>query len=199
MKRLDEREERILLLLSKLDFLTRDQLNQTFKLGTVRNTNRILHSLSEYLSIIREGYQSIYYLSKQGREYVDCEKVRKKGGQVEHIIMRNNMWLFNDRPNDWRNEVKVSDGTASVVVDAMFTDSWERKHFLEVDSTQTMKENRNKIQRYKELFQNGLVEEKLGHFPTLVWLTTTEHRRKELKRECEGLPAVMVFTTNDIK
>lgn len=199
MKRLDEREERILLLLKKLDFLTRDQINRTFKLGTVRNTNKILHNLSEYLSSIREGYQSIYYLSKQGRDYVDCEKVRKKGGHVQHIIMRNNIWLFNDRPNDWKNEVKVSDGSVSLTVDAMFTDAWDRKHFLEVDSTQTMKENRNKIQRYKKLYDNGLVEQKLGHFPTLVWLTTTEHRRNELKRECDGLPAVMVFTTNDIK
>lgn len=199
MKRLDEREERILLLLKKLDFLTRDQINRTFKLGTVRNTNKILHNLSEYLSSIREGYQSIYYLSKQGRDYVDCEKVRKKGGHVQHIVMRNSIWLFNDRPNDWKNEVKVSDGSTSLTVDAMFTDAWDRKHFLEVDSTQTMKENRNKIQRYKKLYDNGLVEQKLGHFPTLVWLTTTEHRRNELKRECDGLPAVMVFTTNDIK
>lgn len=199
MKRLSEREEQILLLLKKLDFLTRDQINQAFQLGSVRNTNRILRELSHYLMSIREGYQSIYYLSKQGREYVDCEKARKKGGHVRHVVMRNSIWLFNDRPNDWRNEVKVSDGTTSLVVDAMFADCWERNHFLEVDCTQTMKENRNKIRRYRDLYENGLIEEKLGHFPTLIWLTTTEHRRTELKNACKGLPAVMVFTSTDIK
>ncbi|PID15614.1 hypothetical protein CSV63_07505 [Sporosarcina sp. P34] len=196
---LNERDERILLLLKKFDFMTRDQLNECLRLGTVRHTNRILHNLSDYLMSIREGYQTIYYLSKQGRSYVDCEKVRKKGGHVQHIVMRNEMWLFSSQPKDWKNEVKVSDGHSTVITDAMFSDSWDRKHFLEVDSTQTMKENRNKIKRYVELLNNGLVEEKLGHFPTLVWLTTTEHRRDQLKKECTGLQAVMVFTMNDIK
>ncbi|MDN4609103.1 replication-relaxation family protein [Sporosarcina highlanderae] len=179
--------------------MTRDQLNLYFRFGTNRHTNRVLHSLSDYLSSIREGYQSIYYLNSKGKAYIGCDKVRKKGGHVKHVIMRNDMWAFHDYPKDWRNEVKVSDGSATVIVDAMFTDGWDRKHFLEIDHTQTMQENKNKIYRYKKLFENGLVEEKLGHFPTLVWLTTSEHRRKELKKACEGLPVVMVFTTNDIK
>lgn len=196
---LNERDEQILLLLKRFDFMTRDQLNECLRLGTIRNTNRILHNLSDYLMSIREGYQTIYYLSKQGRSYVDCEKVRKKGGHVQHIVMRNEMWLFSSQPKDWKNEVKVSDGHSTVITDAMFTDSWDRKHFLEVDSTQTMKENRNKVKRYIELLNNGLVEEKLGHFPTLVWLTTTEHRRDLLKKECAELQAVMVFTISDIK
>lgn len=196
---LSERDERILLLLKRFDFMTRDQLNECLRLGTIRNTNRILHNLSDYLMSIREGYQTIYYLSKLGRLYVDCEKVRKKGGHVQHIVMRNEMWLFSSQPKDWKNEVKVSDSHTTVITDAMFTDSWDRKHFLEVDSTQTMKENRNKVKRYVELLNNGLVEEKLGHFPTLVWLTTTEHRRDQLKKECAGLQAVMVFTISDIK
>lgn len=198
-RRLNEREESILLLLKKFDFLTRDQLNNYFRLGTKRNTNRVLHGISDYLMRIREGHQTIYYLSKEGKDYVDCEKVRKKGGHVNHAIMRNDMWFFNDCPKDWKNEIKVSDGYSKVIVDAMFTDNWNRRHFLEVDSIQKMKENRDKIKRYKELFNNGLLQEDLGHFPTVVWLTTTEHRRKQLKVECEGLPVVMVFTTTDIR
>ena len=199
MKRLADREEQILLLLKKFDFMTRDQLNRYFQLGGKRNTNRILSGISDYLTSIREGYQTIYYLSKVGKAHVNCEKIRKKGGHVYHTVMRNDMWLFFDMPKKWKNEIKVSDGSVSVVVDSMFTDNWDRRHFLEVDNMQTMKENRNKIKRYKELFRNGSIEEKLGHFPTIVWLTTTEHRRKQLKEECEGLPVVMVFTTNDIK
>lgn len=199
MKRLNVREEAVLLLLKRFDFMTRDQLNQYFQFGSIRNTNRILHNLADFLSRVREGYQTIYYLNKKGKSYVECEKIRKKGGHVQHIIMRNDMWLFHDRPNDWKNEVKISDGHTSLIADSMFTNDWDRKHFLEVDSTQSMKENRNKIKRYKELMNNGLVEEKFGHFPTVVWLTTTEHRRKKLKEECEGLPVVMVFTVNDIK
>lgn len=198
-KQLKPREEKILLLLKKFDFMTRDQLNQYFKFGTIRHTNRILSGLSDYLMSIREGYQTIYYLSKKGKDYVDCEKIRKKGGHVLHTVMRNDLWLYFERPRDWKNEIKVSDGRETVIVDAMFTDDWERRHFLEVDNTQTMIENRRKIKRYNELFNNGSIEEKLGHFPTIVWLTTTEHRRKQLKDACEELPVVMVFTINDIK
>ena len=195
VQQLSQRNEQILLLLKKFDFLTRDQLNSYFKLGTVRNANYVLRSLSEYLKTIREGYQSIYYLSREGREYVDCEKVRKKGGHVQHIVMRNDLWLYFKCPNDWRNEVKISDENTSVVADAVFTRNGFY-HFLEVDNLQSMKENRAKINRYKEL-SDSLVKQ-FGYFPTLVWLTTTEHRRKQLESACNGLN-FKVFTINDIQ
>lgn len=176
--------------------MTRDQLNQYFKLGTVRNANYLLRSLSEYLMSIREGYQTIYYLSKIGRDYVDCDKIRKKGNHVQHTIMRNQFWLFYKCPRDWQNEMKaIIDEKTAIVVDAMFTKNGFQ-HFLEVDNLQTMKENREKIKRYKELI-NSLVKQ-YGYYPTIVWLTKTEHRKKQLEKACEGLK-VKVYTINDIK
>ena len=77
-KQLSDRDEQILLALKKFDFMTRDQINKYFKLGKVRNTNRVLKNLSSYLVSYREGNQSVYYLSKIGREYVECTKVRKR-------------------------------------------------------------------------------------------------------------------------
>lgn len=85
VKQLNQRDEKILLLLKKFDFLTRDQINSYFKLGTIRNASYVLRNLSDYLMIIRGGYQSIYYLNKFGREYVDCEKIRKKSSNVKHV------------------------------------------------------------------------------------------------------------------
>lgn len=195
VQQLSQRDEQILLLLKKFDFLTRDQLNSYFKLGTARNTNYVLRNLSEYLKTIREGYQSIYYLSREGREYVDCEKIRKKGGHVQHVVMRNEIWLHLKCPKDWKNEVKISDEKTSVVADAVFTRNGFY-HFLEVDNLQSMKENRAKINRYKELL-DSLVKQ-FGYFPTLVWLTTTEHRRKQLESACNGLN-FKVFTIKDIQ
>lgn len=195
VKQLSQRNEQILLLLKKFDFLTRDQLNSYFKLGTVRNANYVIRNLSDYLQTIRNGYQSIYYLSREGREYVDCEKVRKNGGHVQHIVMRNDMWLHFKCPNDWRNEVKISNESTSVIADAVFTRNGFY-HFLEVDNLQSMKENRAKIERYKNMSESLLKQ--FGYYPTLVWLTTTEHRRKQLESASNGLNC-KVFTINDIR
>ena len=192
--RLSQREEAILLLLKRFDFLTRDQLNQYFKLGTKSNTNKILNGLSEYLTSIRDGYQSIYYLSKDGRDYVDCEKIRKKGGHVQHFIMRNQFWLFYGCPRDWKSEVKISNGKVTAIADAVFTRNGFY-HFLEVDNLQSMKENRVKINRYRDLLES-LVKQ-FGYYPTLIWVTSTEHRRKQLENACEGLK-VKVYTISDI-
>lgn len=194
-KKLSNRDEQILLLLQQFDFLNRDQINKYFNLGKVCNTNRVLRNLSDYLLNIREGYQTIYYLSQTGRAYVDCEKIRKKGGHVRHIIMRNQFWLFYNCPKDWQNEVKISDGNCSVVTDAMFTRNGF-KYFLEVDNLQTMKANRDKITRYKDLMPSLL--QQFGYLPTLIWLTTTELRRKQLEEACKGLKC-LVYTINDIK
>ena len=197
-KRLNQRDENLLLYLKRFDFLTRDQLRHICKLGTIRNTNRVLYELSEHLMSVRDGYQSIYYLSKLGREYVGCEKIRKKGGHVEHTIMRNQLWLYSGCPSDWKNEIKVSDGKTTLVTDAMYKTSIQT-HFLEVDLTQTMNRNREKIKKYLALHQNGLITESLGEFPVLVWLTTTGLRRKQLKEACAELPLVRVYTTTDIQ
>ena len=194
-KQLSHREEQILLLLKRFDFLTRDQLGRYFNLGKKRNTNRVLQDLSPYLSTIRDGHQTIYYLNKYGREYVDCDKIRRKTGRVQHTVMRNDFWLFYKCPGEWKNEVKISDGETTIVSDAMFSRNGF-KHFLEVDHLQTMKENREKIKRYKKLM-NGIVAS-FGYYPTLIWLTTTEHRRKQLEVACEGLKC-KVYTVNDIK
>lgn len=193
-RRLTTRDEQILLLLKKFDYLTRDQLRQYFDL-TIHNTNRILRNLSDYLNSFRDGYQSIYYLNSLGREYVDCDKVRKKTNQVQHIIMRNQFWLFYKCPRDWRNEVKISDGKTTVIADALFTRNGFY-HFLEVDRLQTMKENRKKIQRYKILMDS--VVNQFGYYPTLIWVTTTEHRRKQILKACDGLK-VKIYTIEEIQ
>lgn len=192
---LTPREEAILLLLKKFDYMTRNQLSTYFELGKVRNTNRVLGNLKEYLHSFRDGYQTIYYLSALGREYVDCDKIRKKTNQVQHIITRNQFWLFYKCPRDWRNEVKISDGQTTVIADAVFASNGFM-HFLEVDRLQQMKENRKKIERYRKLM-DSLVKQ-FGYYPSIIWVTTTEHRKKQLEKASEGLKTI-VYLTDDIK
>jgi hypothetical protein len=178
--------------------MTRDQISQYCRLGAVRNTNRVLLELSDYLQSIREGYQTIYYLSREGKAYVECDKVRKKGGHVTHTIMRNDFWIYNGFPYEWKNEIKVSDGKATIIVDAMYKKS-NQQHFLEVDNIQPMRENKVKIAKYIALYNNGTIAKSLGHFPTVVWLTTTELRRKQLSEACKALPGAKIYTMDDIK
>jgi hypothetical protein len=76
--------------------------------------------------------------------------------------------------------------------------SKDKYHFLEVDSLQKMKANRAKIANYKGLFENRTIHNHFGYFPKLVWLTTTELRKRQLIELCKGLPYA-VYTINDIR
>ena len=175
--------------------MTRDQICGYFKLGKKRNANRVLHNLSDYLSSFRNGYDTIYYLNNTGRIYVDCDKTRRVSSNVQHTIMRNDFWMFYKFPHDWKNEVKISDGQTSIVADSMFTRNGFT-HFLEVDNVQKMKVNQEKIKRYKVLSESLLLQ--FGYYPTIVWMTTTELRRKNIEKACEGLK-FKVYTLDDIK
>ena len=197
-KSLTPRDEMILLALKKYDFMTRDQISQYCRLGAVRNTNRVLLGLSDYLQSIREGHQTIYYLNREGKAYVECDKIRKKGGHVTHTIMRNDFWIYNGFPFEWQNEIKVSDSKTTIVVDAMYKKN-NQQHFLEVDHIQPMRENKIKIDKYIKLYNNGAIVQSLGHFPTVVFLTTTELRRKQLQDALKTLPNTKVYTMTDIK
>ncbi|WP_371400284.1 replication-relaxation family protein [Priestia megaterium] len=197
-KPLSPRQENILLSLKKLDFLNREQLQRLHGLGEKRNANRILSTLYSYLSRYREEYTTVYYLNAKGREYVMCEKVRKKGNKVNHTLIRNDFYIFSGCPTEWKNEIRLGDGDKISVV----CDSWYKSdgyyNILEVDHLQSMKENRTKVMKYLSLYQSGIFEDKLGYFPPLTWVTTTELRRKQLQEICKDIPSV-VYTTTDIK
>jgi hypothetical protein len=184
--------------LKKLDYLNRDQLAKIHRLGKVRNTNRILKELSPYLSSFREEYSTIYYLNKEGRAYVNSQKIRKKNSLVNHVIMRNDFYIYSGYPHDWQNEIRVKDDDYTIICDAYFK-RHGRYHFLEVDSFQKMSENKKKVERYAGLMKNGAVEKQLGYFPQLLWLTTTELRRKQLTELCKTIPNTAVFTIDDIR
>jgi hypothetical protein len=102
-------------------------------------------------------------------------------------------------PKEWENEIKVKDEEHSVICDSLFT-KLNRKYFLEVDSTQKMKVNREKIKQYLGLYKSGSLLNLFGHHPGFIWLTTSELRRKQLKELCKDLPIkASVYTINDIK
>lgn len=187
-----------MLSLKKLDFLNREQLTRIHRLGSVRNANRILKELSPYLSSFREeSNSSIYFLNKEGREYVDTDKVRRKNKFVNHYLIRNDFYIYMGFPHEWENEIKVGDGTFAIICDSYFKKDG-KYHFLEVDYTQKMNINKKKLEQYKGLMREGKIAKHLGYFPKLIWITTTELRRKQLIELCKGLPYA-IYTEKDIR
>jgi len=111
--------------------------------------------------------------------------------------MRNYFYIFAKCPTEWNNEISITDGVTSIVTDTWFKVNG-MYHFLEIDSLQKMKENRMKVKNYLALHEAGHIKEHFTYFPPLIWLTTTELRKKQLKQLCKGLPCA-VYTIDEIK
>ena len=184
------RMESILLSLSKLDYLTQTQIQAIHDLKSPRNANRILNSMSDYLSSFRLGLEKVYYLNKNGREFVNQPTVRKKTPNVEHFLTRNQLWIYMQRPKNWKNEAKVIVGDSSIVCDAQ-TYQGNIPVFIEVDISQSMQVNKQKIQKYRKL-------KELSKEPFyVVWVTKIDSRRKRISELSQGLPGY-IYTLEEI-
>lgn len=156
-----------------------------------RNAQRVMKQLEPYVNVFKEG-QNIYYLNKKGRLRVDCEKVRKKTHNVNHYLMRNDLYIQLGMPPTWRNEIRIKNGDIIVVTDAIF--KTDRDNIVEIDNTQTMRKNRIKIEKYRRLIERNAFKKP----PNIYWVTTTDNRKRKLTELCEGL-RVYVYLQKDFK
>ncbi|MGD6964547.1 replication-relaxation family protein [Fictibacillus phosphorivorans] len=197
-----QREESLLLFLKKLDYLNRSQIQSLLGLTSIRNTNRFLQEMKTYLSSFRDGYETIYYLNAEGRHKIGCEKTRKKTIQAKHFIMRNQVYIAFQNPDYWRKEIKIEDANNkknTVICDAIFKVNGN-SYILEVDNEQKMIKNKAKIEKYKAIHAAGVFQGDpnfFRKFPELIWITTSEYRRKHLKEMCGSLQNE-VFTMSDL-
>jgi hypothetical protein len=178
------------LTLKRFDYMTREQLQVIHDLKSPRNANRFLNSIGEYLNKFRNETEFVYYLSKEGRERVDCPKIRKKTQNVDHYLLRNQLWIHLGKPHSWENEVKVTAGATSVICDAKYTKNG-KPAFIEVDISQPMSENKAKIERYRK------IKEETGAEFYLIWVTALDSRKSKLNALCQGFKS-MVYTLKDI-
>lgn len=147
--------------------------------------------MSDYLNTVRLG-ENVYYLNAVGRERVGATKVLKKTHQITHHLMRNSLYLAHGCPSTWKNEVKLAvRNEVTVIADALFTMAG-RYFICEVDNAQKMNENKVKIAKHRRLIELAVFEKP----PKFVWITTTEYRRKQLAKLCEGLDA-KIYTRGD--
>ncbi|MDZ7370218.1 MAG: replication-relaxation family protein [candidate division KSB1 bacterium] len=176
-----ERQLKILYTLNSLQALSRSQIQHMFELGSKRNANRVLHGIRDYTHTKRIG-EDVYYLNKCGADLVGGEATIRRNSPLEHIVMRNDIYIFYHYPNDWKAEAKTrwKEGGKeySVVSDARFTYQG-KMYFLEVDITQKMVENKRKIERYAYLFR-FIQRQQLGE-PVLLFYTVSPTKKRQIE------------------
>lgn len=187
----EQRIENILLSLKRLGFLSRKQIQVLHELGGDRNASRVMKEIEEYVSSFRDN-EKVYYLNKEGRERVGCKKILKRSNQFRHYIMRNDIYIAYGCPQSWKQEVKMNvQGIASSIADALFTENG-KYHIVEIDHEQKMSANRLKMDKYRKLIDCHVFEKQ----PKFIWYTTTEYRRQQLQKLCDGLDC-NIFTVSD--
>lgn len=179
--------------LKKLHYLSRSQLQRIHRLGGVRNANKVLSEMVEYLHTARLQ-ENVYYLNANGRDRVGSTKVLKKTNQIEHYLMRNELYIANGCPSSWKQEIKLTiKGQITIVADALFIRD-KTYCICEVDNTQKMSVNREKAKKYRRLVEIANFEKQ----PKFIWITKTEYRRKQLLVLFEGMQ-IEVFLTDELK
>jgi Replication-relaxation len=185
LEKLTERQMKILYALNSLQALSRSQLQYMFSLGSKRNANRVLQGIREYTNTKRIG-EDVYYLNKRGAELVGGEATIRRNSPIEHIVMRNDIYIFYHYPSDWKAEAKTrwKEGGKeyNVVSDARFTYHGQM-YFLEVDIQQKMVENKRKVEKYAYLFR-FIQRQQIGD-PVLLWYTVSDVKKKQLEKWCK--------------
>lgn len=193
------REEKVLLCLSKMKFATREQLQQVkeLELGNERNALKVLGQMKELIQVKNHLGRNVYYLAKKGADMVGIEGLPSWSTHIDHHLLRNDIYVHYQCPLDWEVERDVElrpvVGDPKILrPDARFTVDG-RWHFLEVDRTQSMVENKKKLDLYSQL--NHLIESGT----TLIFYTTTPMRKETISKYAQekGL-TFRVITKQDL-
>jgi hypothetical protein len=128
----------------------------------------------------------VYFLNQKGRELIGSLRERKYSLEVEHYLLRNDMYIHFGCPEDFKieQEIVFKSGLTQRMIrpDAVFTLKGVY-HLLEVDRTQNMTENKKKINLYAEL--SPLISLQYRHLPSLIFYTLTPTRKKSISARCK--------------
>ena len=170
------REGKILQTLHSLQYATRKQLQTIEQLGGDRNAHRILLEMErdKLIQSIRKE-EKIYSLANAGRDRIGVEGANMTGRMVEHSLMRNDLYIRLNMPSDWNIEVPIPLPDGEMICDAMYTKNGQY-HFVEIDHKLSMRNNKEKLDRYKELSKG--VYRQYNHHPTIIYYTREERKDK---------------------
>ncbi|EKS8363147.1 MULTISPECIES: replication-relaxation family protein [Bacillus] len=179
------RQMMILTSIRKLKFATRRHLMAIHDMGGIRNANRILKDLSPYVNSTVYKKEYVYYLNKQGRALFDDTEKIVPTIRLEHSLMRNEAWLYLFCPEDWQIEApiryKIHDKKKTIIPDVKYRDSDGILNAVEIDRTQMMNVNSEKMNRYGE-FTVYYKNKYSGKVPIIHFFTLTAYRQKTLEQ-----------------
>ncbi|HFK1757036.1 hypothetical protein CN335_11765 [Bacillus thuringiensis] len=178
------RQMAILATIRKLQFATRRHLMSVHDMGGIRNANRIMKDLSSYTSKLTHNKEYVYYLNQLGHKLFGEGKVVHRS-RVAHAILRNEAWLHLFCPDDWQIETEIryikDNKKKKIIPDVKFRDEDRILHAVEIDRTQKMVVNDEKLKCYEELTR--IYKQKYnGKVPVIHFFTITKYREKKLEQ-----------------
>lgn len=158
--------------------------------------------MKKYLHVDNFKGMNVYHLNKEGRDWIGSTHEVKFSYQIEHYLLRNDLYIHYECPKSWEIEKKtlfkvLGQPEKSIQPDARFQldNVW---HYVEIDRTQSMTENKKKIMEYGAL--SSVIHQSLGYHPTIIFYTVKPSRKIKLKELCkEAGVNCSVFTPDDIK
>ncbi|MGG5805705.1 replication-relaxation family protein [Bacillus mycoides] len=176
------RQIEILSSLNKLEFASRRQLQAIHALGSIRNANRVLKDLRQYCHVTSHNREYVYYLNKKGCALLGLESnERKKKHQLEHILLRNEAWMWLGFP-DWKIEqgiqFRYQNEEKTIIPDAYYVKN-NVPYFVEIDRLQHMKNNEEKIQYYSLIAK--IYKNQKDITPNILFFTISDYREKKLE------------------
>ncbi|AHA71043.1 hypothetical protein YBT1518_09230 [Bacillus thuringiensis YBT-1518] len=153
-------------------------------LGGIRNANRILKDLGSFVNNTVYKKEYVYYLNKKGRALFDDTEKIVPTIRLAHSLMRNEAWLYLFFPDDWQIETpiryKIDDKKKTIIPDVKFRDEEGILNAVEIDRTQMMNVNSEKLKRYGE-FTTYYKNKYNGKIPIIHFFTVTKYRGKKLE------------------
>lgn len=178
------RQMSILATIRKLQFATRRHLMCVHEMGGIRNANRIMNDLSTYTSKVMHNKEYVYYLNQSGHKLFGEGKVVHHS-RMSHAILRNEAWLHLFCPDDWQVETEIryikDDKKKKIIPDVKFRDDERILHAVEIDRTQKMLVNDEKLKYYEE-FTKIYKQKYNGKVPVIHFFTITKYREKKLEQ-----------------
>jgi len=176
--------ESILSRLNDYTYATAKQLQIAEDLKSNRNARRVLYELEKdrLIAHVRYDYK-VYYLASKGRGWIGSNKKLKRSW-ITHSLMRNDLYIKLGMPPTWKIERPITWNGNRLTPDAYFTKQ-NKYHFVEIDNLQSMQNNYDKIEKYRDLFQ--AMYRKYKYHPTLIWCSNSEVRKNKIKAKAQGM------------